>query len=85
MAEPNWELWEGILRQLQTDMRDVRDRLERIERGQKDTKRQFTYMLGIASSAEITAEMAKERAEGFEGRFEDLMKKLDELEAKVDA
>lgn len=60
-------------------------RLVHIERALRESKKQFTYMIGVAASAEYASDSAKSRAEEFAERWEELSARIDEIENRPNA
>jgi hypothetical protein len=85
VAEPNWELWEQILRDVQARLTSVEgtleahgaklDAIERETRGLRDLSK---MALGAGTGAEFLAEQAQQAADRAN-------KRLDELDARIAA
>ena len=92
MAEPNWEAWEQILRDLQGRMGRMESRLESVDTKLdtintevKGLKRMSQMALGTASGADFVAEKAERLAEQTSKRLDDLIAALKRKEIDVDA
>ena len=87
MTEPNWELWEQILRDIQARLSTVEgtlgehgaklDTIERETRGLRDLSK---MALGSGTGAEFIAEQAQQAADRANKRLDEIDARLSVLE-----
>ena len=92
MAEPNWELWEQVLRDIQARLVRVESKLvehdkrfDQLDAEVKGFKRMSQMALGAASGADFVAERAEKLATETNKRPDALIAALHEKDIHVDA
>ncbi len=87
MAEPNWELLEAVLRQLQADVSEIKQkqvahdkRFDAVDKQLRDIETEVTHSLGLGTASLTRMRVATDKVDDFAGRLEELTTRVKALE-----